>query len=88
MILKSMKKFRSDSTKELDLGGKTLIPGFIESHAHLLALGKKSRQLDLTELKSYDELLEKVKDAVSQTPKGVNDSEASTFSRMSLRLFR
>ena len=32
-------KFKGDSTKLVDLGGKTLVPGFIDSHGHMMAVG-------------------------------------------------
>jgi predicted amidohydrolase YtcJ len=60
----------NNDTRMLDLKGNTMIPGFIESHAHLLALGKQKRQMDLTDIGSYDELLENVRIKVSETPKG------------------
>lgn len=31
---KRVEKFRSTKTKEIDLKGRSLIPGFIESHLH------------------------------------------------------
>ena len=68
--LKEIEKYLGPQTKKLDLKGKIMIPGFIESHGHLLALGKQQRQLDLSKVKNYDELLETVADAAKKTPKG------------------
>lgn len=62
--------YRGANTKEIDLGGKTMIPGFIESHGHFLGLGQAKLNLDLTGLKNYQELLDKVAEAVKTTPKG------------------
>jgi predicted amidohydrolase YtcJ len=67
---KEIEKYRGTETKSIDLKGKTLIPGFIESHAHLLGLGKQQRQLNLSAVKNYDELLSMVADAAKKTPKG------------------
>jgi predicted amidohydrolase YtcJ len=50
--LADIEKLVGENTKKIDLKGKTLIPGFIESHAHLLALGKQQRQLDLSKVKN------------------------------------
>ena len=68
--LADIEKLVGENTKKIDLKGKTLIPGFIESHAHLLALGKQQRQLDLSKVKNYDELLSMVAEAAKTTPKG------------------
>jgi len=57
-------------THVLDLEGKTVIPGFVEGHAHLMGLGQFKRNLDLTQVKSYEELVEKIAEAVASTPKG------------------
>lgn len=32
-------KLKGDSTRLVDLGGKTLLPGFIDSHGHMMAVG-------------------------------------------------
>lgn len=37
-----------DAKRVLDLRGATAVPGFIDAHAHLLMLGRKSRELDLS----------------------------------------
>jgi hypothetical protein len=68
--LKNIEKYKGAKTELLDLKGKTLIPGFVESHAHLLGLGKQQRQLDLSNVKNYDELLALVAKAAKNTPKG------------------
>ena len=68
--LKELEQYKGEKTEEIDLQGKTMIPGFIESHAHLLGLGKQARQLDLMKCQSYEALLEKVAEAVKTTPKG------------------
>ena len=44
----------------VDLGGKTALPGFIDSHLHLMNLGLGLRNLQLSEVKSITELKEKV----------------------------
>ncbi|MFH2000474.1 MAG: amidohydrolase [Planctomycetota bacterium] len=49
-------------TKIIDLAGKRVLPGFIESHAHLLSLGKAEQRLDLTGTRSLDEIVELVRE--------------------------
>jgi len=58
------------STKVVDLAGKTVIPGFIESHGHLLGTGYYRLRLDLSGVKNYDEMVQMVRAAVAETPPG------------------
>lgn len=53
-------KWVGDSTQVLDLNGKTMTPGFIEGHAHLMGIGKNLLDLDLAATRSYDEILNMV----------------------------
>ncbi|MDQ7816517.1 MAG: amidohydrolase [Melioribacteraceae bacterium] len=46
-----------DSTEVIDLKGKFVMPGFIESHAHFLGLGKSKQMLDLREARNWDEVI-------------------------------
>lgn len=39
-------RFQGPATQVVDLGGKTAIPGLIDSHAHFLSLGRKLQSLD------------------------------------------
>lgn len=34
-----MKSFQSDATQILDMGGKVIVPGFIDAHGHFLLMG-------------------------------------------------
>src|SRR6185436_8012532 len=63
-------KFKGDQTQEIDLLGKTMTPGFIEGHGHLMGLGYSELNLDLMYVKSYEELVAKVKEAVGKVPPG------------------
>ena len=57
-------------TKVLDLQGKTMTPGFIESDSHILYLGYAKMILDLSTVKNYEELVDKVARAVAQSQPG------------------
>ncbi|GAB2491757.1 amidohydrolase [Algoriphagus taiwanensis] len=59
-----------ESTEVIDLQGKTMTPGFIESHAHLMGIGYNKLELDLMYVKTYDELVEKVAEAVAKAKPG------------------
>ncbi|MEZ4776636.1 MAG: amidohydrolase [Bacteroidia bacterium] len=57
-------------TEILDLEGKTVVPGLIESHAHIMGVGENQRYLNLMTVSSYEELVEKVAAAVSKSKPG------------------
>ncbi|MFY0654859.1 MAG: amidohydrolase [Cyclobacteriaceae bacterium] len=59
-----------DSTKVLNLKGKTITPGFIEGHAHLMGIGNNLINLDLSQLKSYSEVVQAVKRKVETSQPG------------------
>lgn len=65
-----IKEFIGESTEIIDLKGKTVIPGFIESHAHLIGLGKSKINLDLTDTQNWDEVIAKVVAASENTKPG------------------
>jgi len=52
--------FRIKGIPEYDLGGRYLIPGFIDSHTHLIAEGIEMQRLDLSRCRSMDDCLRKV----------------------------
>jgi predicted amidohydrolase YtcJ len=56
--------------KSIDLKGRTVIPGFIDSHAHLAGLGVRLLKLDLGNAKSAEDALTVVQEAVAQAPIG------------------
>ena len=47
-------------TETYDAKGKTIVPGLIDAHAHLLNLGMSMQQVNLVGTKSYDEVLQRV----------------------------
>lgn len=59
-----------DSTEVIDLEGKFVMPGFIESHAHFLGLGKSKQILDLREAKNWDEVIAMVAKACETSRPG------------------
>ncbi|MTI41385.1 amidohydrolase [Fulvivirga lutimaris] len=65
-----MEKYKGENTKIIDLEGKTLTPGFIEGHGHFMGLGYNELNLDLMDVKSYDELVERVEEAVANAKPG------------------
>jgi predicted amidohydrolase YtcJ len=47
-------------TKVVDANGRTVIPGMVDAHAHLLGLGVSLKNVQLAGSKSYDEVIAKV----------------------------
>ena len=47
-------------TDRLDLAGRTVIPGMVDAHAHLLGLGQALRTVNLVGTRSYDEVIARV----------------------------
>lgn len=50
-----------------DMGGRTLLPGFIDTHQHLGLTGQVLNGIDLRPVRSMDEILDKVKQAAAET---------------------
>ncbi|CAN5237583.1 amidohydrolase [soil metagenome] len=68
--LKGAENFKNENTQSIDLKGATMTPGFIESHGHIMGLGYGEMRIDLTSIKSYEEMVEKVKEAVAKAQPG------------------
>ncbi|WP_420318429.1 amidohydrolase [Ekhidna sp.] len=62
--------FIGAKTKTIDLQGKTMTPGLVEGHAHIMGVGYNLLNVDLMKAKSYDEVVEMVKERASSTPEG------------------
>jgi len=56
------------ATETVDLGGKMVLPGFIDSHAHVSGTTNESASLEMFHLDSLDAYLEAVKDFAAQYP--------------------
>jgi len=54
-------RYANEETKVIDLKGKTVVPGFIDCHAHMLGFGQSLRQLDLRNIGSIKEMQAKLK---------------------------
>jgi predicted amidohydrolase YtcJ len=50
-----------ESKEIIDAQGKSVYPGFIDSHCHFYEYGRGLQELDLVGTKSFDEIVEKVK---------------------------
>ncbi|HEY3744007.1 MAG TPA: amidohydrolase [Bryobacteraceae bacterium] len=58
------------ATRKIDLGGSTVVPGFIDSHSHVASSGVRHlREID-ADLRSIAEIKEAVRKRAATTPKG------------------
>jgi hypothetical protein len=55
------KKWIGDTTQVIDLGGKTVVPGFIDSHYQFQGVGRRAYDLNLDGCKSIEEFLSRIK---------------------------
>jgi predicted amidohydrolase YtcJ len=56
--------------EEVDLGGKDVMPGIIESHGHMLNLGRIKRRVDLQGVDDPQEVVQKLRERVAETAPG------------------
>ena len=56
--------------EEVDLGGKHVMPGIIESHGHMLNLGRIKMRVDLQGVNDPREVVQKLKEHVAETNPG------------------
>lgn len=58
------------NTTVINLEGKMMTPGFIEGHGHFMGLGFNELNVDLMNVTSYDQVVNKVKEAVERATAG------------------
>jgi hypothetical protein len=63
-------RYKDETTQMIDLKGNVMTPGFIEGHGHLMGVGYNELNLDLMDVKSYDELVERVRQAAAKAQPG------------------
>lgn len=64
------KEYMKLSKKNIDLQGKTVLPGFYDSHVHLVQTGLNSLALNASEMNSVDELLGLIEKESKSRPDG------------------
>src|SRR5580765_3061043 len=63
-------KLKGPNTKVIDLGGKFVMPGFNDAHAHLSQGGFQALHVDLVGTKSLDEFRERIRTNVASAAPG------------------
>ncbi|WP_129597884.1 amidohydrolase [Anaerophilus nitritogenes] len=64
------KKYFPICIDTIDLKGRTMVPGFYDSHVHLVQTGLNILSLDLSHVKSIEEILKKIEEESKITPEG------------------
>ena len=59
---------RPAAAERIDAGGKTLLPGLIDAHGHVMGLGLTAIQLDLVGTESLEELQQRLRDYAAARP--------------------
>lgn len=67
---KGYEKYINESKEVINLKGKTILPGFYDSHVHLVQTGLNLLSLDLSDVKTISELQEKIEEETKQKPEG------------------
>lgn len=65
-----VKQWIGKNTKIIDLRGKTVVPGFIDTHAHMAGFGRSLCWINLRGVKSIKEMQRQLQERVQQTPEG------------------
>jgi predicted amidohydrolase YtcJ len=67
-LISEVTKGTGKATQVLDLKDKTVLPGFIDTHTHLIATGITRRGVDLSSVESISEIFIKIKQRAKITP--------------------
>jgi hypothetical protein len=63
-----IKKLTGKTTKVIDLKGKTVVPGFTDTHVHVRGFGASLTSLNLRDVTSIKEMQRKLQEQVEKTP--------------------
>jgi len=63
-------EYRGESTRIIDATGMLVLPGLVDSHAHLVSLGNQLSNLDISSCSSFDEVVGLVEKRVQELEPG------------------
>ena len=69
----SILEMKEDCEEVVDLGGKTVLPGFNDAHLHFLSYAITKNSVDLTKVTSIDNLIHTVKEFIKE--RSIKDGE-------------
>ncbi len=65
-----MRSLLASDGEAVDLQGRTVVPGLIDSHLHFMSYGLSLKQIDLAEVPTLEECLNRVAARAAETPAG------------------
>ena len=65
-----IKRMAPRGAYKIDLGGRAVVPGFIDCHTHFVQMGLDAMTVDLSHTKTIDEALSLMKESAKKTPHG------------------
>jgi len=65
-----VRQYVGPRTRVVDLGGRTVLPGLIDSHGHMLGFGTRLSDVDVVGTTSYDDVIERVAERAKSVPAG------------------
>jgi predicted amidohydrolase YtcJ len=63
-------QFEGESTRVVDVGGATVVPGLVDSHTHVFGLGALLDQVNLVGVESEEQAVELIVERAKSVPKG------------------
>lgn len=63
-------KFKSDTSRVIDLAGATVLPGLVDSHTHVFGLGALLDQVNLVDVATEEEAVALIIERAKSVPKG------------------
>lgn len=67
---KTIQQFADKNTKVIDADGKLVLPGFNDAHVHFMAIGNLFSSADMSEARTADDVIAKLKHFARFLPKG------------------
>jgi predicted amidohydrolase YtcJ len=67
---KEAEGYRGAATQVLDVADATVLPGLVDSHTHIVELGKKESQVDLLGVENEEEAVRRVVEFAADVPAG------------------
>ncbi len=62
--------WRGPKTRVVDVAGATILPGLVDSHTHVVGLGERASQVNLTDVQTEEEAVRRVAERAKTVPKG------------------
>ena len=66
----AMRELLAPGGEAIDLAGRAVVPGFVDSHIHFVEYSLRLRHIDLADVPTLDEALSRVATRAAQTPPG------------------